>query len=494
MMQCIRKEYTQKETQKEFTKEDLFINPSDPELPYRRRKDEEKTSIHWGQRKLLLVLVQFLTLFWDPVKVPKPIVIYAGAAPGTNIGIVSMLFPEIEFHLYDPSPFKIKPTDKIHIYQDYFTDDVAKQWSGRDDILFVSDIRTGDYTSAKNLDENEAQIMKDMQMQMDWLTIINPVEGHLKFRPPYTGGNRPDSINYLSGHVLKQPWGPQTTTESRLVPIKDSETKKWKITPWSTQKYQDQMFNHNVIIREKCKYFNPFGKGGNGTDNKGTGDDGNSTNRTDPIDSPELMNDWDSRAETQIWMDYLKNRSKNPDQESVLALSRLITKKLTKKSKYKDTLHILRSNPQSIKVRNFKKTRDNRVNRTKTRDNRVNRTKTRDNRVNRTKTRDNKVQTKTRDNKVQTKTRDNKVQTKTRDTNTRDTGDNRARSRDTRDTKVWRRNNNTRNTKDHKLHLPSSKPSNSKSSKSSSIPLKLYDSNISDRTDRTGTLVSDIGL
>ena len=137
---------------KEYTQEDLFLNPNDPEMAYRRRKDENKGSIAWGQRKLFLVLIQFLSLFWDPKKVSKPVVVYAGAAPGTNIGIVSQLFPEIVFHLYDPAPFKVKSNPHIHLYQQYFTNEDAKQWSGRDDVYFISDIRTADYEKTNNLD------------------------------------------------------------------------------------------------------------------------------------------------------------------------------------------------------------------------------------------------------------------------------------------------------------------------------------------------------
>ena len=188
----------------EFVEKDLLLNSDDPELPYRRRKNEEKVSLHFGQRKLLLTVVQFLTLFWNPKKVPKPIVVYAGAAPGNNIEIISQLFPEVEFHLYDPWTFKINETDKIHLYNQYFTDHDAKQWSGRSDIYFISDIRTADYTKAKNLDENENQIMQDMMKQMNWYNIINPIHGHLKFRLPYTGGNRPPKVNILMGMYLNK--------------------------------------------------------------------------------------------------------------------------------------------------------------------------------------------------------------------------------------------------------------------------------------------------
>jgi len=101
------------------------------------------------------------------------------------------------------------------------------------------------------------------------------------------------------------------------------------------------MFHHNVITREQYNYINPL------------------TRKYQPIDSPELMNDWDSLAEVQIWMDYLLKRTGKSDVSSVTAISRLFTNKLTAKSKYKDTLSLLRSKPQFIKNRNFRPSRDN---------------------------------------------------------------------------------------------------------------------------------------
>ena len=322
-------------TKIEYKKEDLFVNSEDPELPYRRRKDEEKTSVSWGQRKLLLVLLQFLNLFWDKNKVEKPVVIYAGAAPGINIKIVSELYPEVEFHLYDPAPFKIKSTSKIHLYNEYFTDKTARKWADRNDIYFISDIRTADYTLVSNLDKNEAQILSDMKNQMNWHQIIKPVEAQLKFRLPYTGGNRPETVEYLTGWVFKQPWAPQTTTETRLVPTSDPSdlTKKW-----NCMKYQSQMFHHNTIVRETYKYKNFI------------------NSDLTHLDEPELLNDWDSMTEAWILRDYLIRRGSNPSY--VPTLSKLLTKKLTKKSKFNDNLDTLRNTPQLIKNRNFRPSRD----------------------------------------------------------------------------------------------------------------------------------------
>jgi len=324
----------------EFTELDLFVNDYDPEEEYRRRNDEEKKAIAYGQRKLLLTLVQFLTQYLDLEKHPNPIIVYAGAAPGINIRLVTTLFPEVEWHLYDPARFKIKQNSskKVFVYQDYFTDKTAEYWKSEKDngksVYFISDIRTANYMKAKNLDQNEEQIIKDMEMQMRWVEIIQPIQSQLKFRLPYTGGNRPEKMRYLDGLLFKQPYSPQTSTETRLVPHL-GEYKEW-----DCRKYQSQLFYHNVVIREHYTYINPF------------------TLDTQSIDGKELLNDYDSRLETQIWMDYLSFKKAEPNKSNIVSLTRFATADLNKGNKYHDTLSYLREHPRAIKERNLYKTRD----------------------------------------------------------------------------------------------------------------------------------------
>lgn len=314
----------------DFVQKDLFIDDDSEILKYRRRNDEEKRSVGFGQRKLLLILTQFLTYY---LKTENPVVVYAGAAPGTNIKIVAGLFPEVEWHLYDPAKFAIKSEPKIHIYRKCFTNKIAEQWKGKN-VYFISDIRTADYTKTSNLDEYESQVLADMKMQRKWTEIIQPIRAHLKFRLPYAGGNRPKFVRYLDGIVLRQPWAPQTSTETRLIPV--MENGKFLYKSWNCEQYESQLFYHNVTVRETYKYKNPF------------------TGGTEGVDEPELMSDWDSRCEVQIWMDYLQFRNAPVTQENVIALSRLATSKLIEKKKYKDTLEYLRKHPQAIKKRNLK--------------------------------------------------------------------------------------------------------------------------------------------
>ena len=312
---------------KSFTKDDELLKENDPEEPYRRRKDEEKISISWGQRKLLMTLISFLA---KHLHHENPVIVYAGAAPGVNIGIVAQMFPGIIFHLYDPSFFKLKTDLKkgIIIYRKKFTDNVAKYWAKQQEkhgnIYFISDIRTADYTTAKDLQQNEENIMDDMDLQENWVNIIKPCKSFLKFRLPYAIPNIPIEIEYFDGIVYKQCYSPQTSTETRLVVDHDQ---KYKI--YSCEKYQSQMFHHNIVIREKEKYNN------------------------DCLDEPELVNDYDSCCEVSIWKDYLTFMEEDITKERVVELSREATRLLTKGRKYQDTLSYLRSQPRAIKDRNF---------------------------------------------------------------------------------------------------------------------------------------------
>ena len=125
---------------------------------------------------------------------------------------------------------------------------------------------------------------------------------------------------------------------------------------WDCTKYQSQMFYHNVTVRETFVYSNPFLEV---TEKL--------ISNSDPdkalIDPPELLNDYDSLAETNILLSYLNKVKKDlPDEmgpetkvlsegnqlEQIQKLSRRITNSLTEKGK-KVTLKFLRSNPRYIK-------------------------------------------------------------------------------------------------------------------------------------------------
>lgn len=319
---------------KEFGEEDLILDQFHAEEPYRRRKDEEKKSIAYGQRKLFLMLLYFVSKYVSPyLGEKKCIIVYAGAAPGNNIKIVADLFrfKNLEWHLYDPAAFRISTDLKnnFFIYRKKFTDETALYWKNinQDNIFFISDIRTADYTRANNLEENETEIITDMNLQKKWVEIISPKISFLKFRLPYAIPNVPSHFKYFGGILYKQPFAPQTSTECRLC-----VTDITKLEEYDCRKYESQMFYHNVIIRENFVFDNKY------------------------ADREELTNDYDCSAETFIWNKYLENISRNNFANlanlNVKELSENLTNELSKGKKNIDTLSFLRKNPQHIKNRN----------------------------------------------------------------------------------------------------------------------------------------------
>lgn len=338
----------------EFTTADLSINSYSGRAPYHKTDAKMRKRASWGQRKLLLSEIEFLTLFWNPNLVPNPVVLYVGASPGTHISLLVKLFPQVrEWHCYDPRPFKIKQSDKVKLYEKYFTDEDAIKWSDRKDIFFISDIRSADYTKMSD-EENELAVWNDQDLQRRWVYVIKPVEALLKFRLPYYDRwidmmkpdskwkdkynmpypNNPKIVTYLKGLMFFQPWSPQTSSETRLVPLRNSEGEYYD-GDYDILDYDQIMFYHNNVDRELKQYKNPW------------------TKDLTPIYSPELLNDYDSSAETYILSKYLfKLTAQEASHEQVIQLSEVITQHLntTRKTKKYKTLDILRnSEMKSIK-------------------------------------------------------------------------------------------------------------------------------------------------
>lgn len=215
---------------------------------YRPRGGGYKSVQHWGQRKLLLSEIEFLTMYSDR---DRPLV-YAGAAPGTHMPVLAKMFPTQKFILVDPNDFDVVETDRITIIQDFFTDELCKKYKDQN-VLFVSDIRTG-MPLKQSSREVEARVKEDMDAQMRWHQALNPYRSMLKFRLPYF----PGKTNYVDGFVWLPLWGRVQTTESRLVVAKDAPIKEWDNT-----EYEEKLYHFNTVSRV-CAY--PHDVDGEGMD------------------------------------------------------------------------------------------------------------------------------------------------------------------------------------------------------------------------------------
>jgi hypothetical protein len=146
---------------------------------------------HWGQKKLLLSEIQFLTKVCQKLNTKSLkdyAVVYVGAAHGFHFPILYNLFPELIWILYDPGKFSKEAhmhpeKQKVKIFNQFFTDDTinhAKQNAENRKILFISDIR---------LTPNEEAVMKDMISQAKWGTELGADYMLLKYKPPYEDEN-----------------------------------------------------------------------------------------------------------------------------------------------------------------------------------------------------------------------------------------------------------------------------------------------------------------
>lgn len=242
----------------------LTPNLKDPELKF--TEDNITRSVcHWGQRKLFLSELHFLSRFSEE----GDTVIYIGAAPGRHIRFLAELFDDVNFHLYDRSPFDpvLLSQPNIVLRNTYFDtetiydyiEDEENQYSneeGESRLLFISDIRTADTTNEER-HISELKIAEDMRLQRVLYEDLNPRKAHLKFRLPYLHvENNPvlngaTTFNYLDGEVMLQPFGRRKSTETRLIPHGPGQ-----YIDWDLQLYSNAMYTHNY--KNRVSYYERY--------------------------------------------------------------------------------------------------------------------------------------------------------------------------------------------------------------------------------------------
>jgi hypothetical protein len=212
----------------------LTLDKDAPKLPYRQRPFELKGVIHWGQLKLMLSEIQFISEYGYLSNT----IVYAGSAPGTHITLLSSMFPKHKFILWDPRPFNVKGKS-IEVHEVLFTDEVAQQYAGQG-CLFISDIRTG--SSGDSREVFEEHVKTDMEWQKNWHKIMMPAMAMYKFRVPYESGK----TTYMEGILQMQIFAAASTTELRLI-----VPQQMKTTTYDNDVIEQQMYHFNYFVRPK---------------------------------------------------------------------------------------------------------------------------------------------------------------------------------------------------------------------------------------------------
>jgi hypothetical protein len=298
-MSMVKPSYRKKDKYEYFDKKTYFtFGNGDPKTDYRKNKNVQ---IHIGQLKLLLSEMEMLIYYMDISKVNN--VIYIGAAPGKHIYVLSKLFPEVKFYLYDQRDDwdeRIKGEKNITIINHYFSDQDIEEWKNfSSPFALISDIRnleTSRYVTEEKLDERIDLIWSDMLLQQKWVEVLKPDTALLKFRLPYPRKDETTfTRKYLDGVLLRGIFSKKDSTESRLL-IQGQAYRDWRI-----DNYEKITAYHNQYVRCKKKFNNPI----DGTNN--------------PIyEKRGLENDFDSTIFTIIVMDYLKKINKPITYKSVI--------------------------------------------------------------------------------------------------------------------------------------------------------------------------------
>ena len=206
-----------------------------------RAKDCVLSVQHLGQRKLLMSEIGALLRLDAKTEY---MAVYAGAAPGVHTPLLSDLFPNVTFHLYDPAPFMIRASERIKLFNVCFTDEIAQTYT-RDKyerLVFICDIRRS---------TDESMVWEDMLAQRRWHEIMCPALTSLKFRLPWPGNGVASDSNqaeYLDGDIHLPIWGPTSTTESRLV-IEDGSHTRNSTRIYDCLAYEEEMCYFNRVMR-----------------------------------------------------------------------------------------------------------------------------------------------------------------------------------------------------------------------------------------------------
>ena len=295
-----------------------------PECAYRRHSDDEKSISgkylrHWGQLKLIMSEIQFLTKIFklQGKKWINRVVVYAGGAPGTHVPYLSKLFPELKFILVDPSPFdfttwhtdepecheiinntedeknckyrEINERCNIYTINGYMTPELSSIFT-KFNPIFISDIRSisSDFDDDNDNDASgnlaELSVFFDNFLQMEILKTMNPIYSLLKSRCTY-GDNLRRLIEkneipleyknnkhfekligedrefhftnslFPSGIFYYQCWQGKTSTESRLFVERQNNT---RIISYNNKKFENQFFYFNNI--QRMSYYPPIVK------------------------------------------------------------------------------------------------------------------------------------------------------------------------------------------------------------------------------------------
>lgn len=253
------------------------------ERVYETGAGDPRPMCHWGQLKLLVGEMEFLSVCRTRDLCDGAYVVYIGAAPGEHIRLLIDMFPEVaKWILIDPAPSKVKHV-KAEVIRNNATDSLIRgirtRLAGKR-VLYISDIRTK---------PEEVTVASEMMAQARWGVHLRPEAMFLKLRFPYVerdstfvplgrdladfaldpgdvqllrrsgarrsgcltpGTDNPAyAVKYLKGRVYTQVFAPSTSTEARLLVF--PEKGRYAVSEWDPRAWEWCMYDYNMGFRAR---------------------------------------------------------------------------------------------------------------------------------------------------------------------------------------------------------------------------------------------------
>ena len=282
-----------------FTKERLFLDVDDFRQQYLGEKDIDfSRTLTWNIRGDFLTDLAFLNYAWAPSEIASPIVVYIGAGGRErNIALLSTMYPEIEWHLYDTSgidedPFKDTQTinargkKNITLYQPPYHHNDYERWVFTTGVLLISRIYLE--PKDKGYTAEERQHLVDMKEQLKLYKLINPNYALIRFRPPHIHDEVGNFLEFPYGLSFKTPYRSSYATHTMLL-VEDKNS----YVKWDLKFYDDGMYFHDTVTRPIGIFRNawlPY------------------RSKRTVIDPPELLDDYDSNFEVHTFLSFLRKR------------------------------------------------------------------------------------------------------------------------------------------------------------------------------------------
>lgn len=194
----------------------------------------------------------------------KPFVVSINPSSIAHYELLSRMFPNVTFHVWNPLVFHESDSKRIKLYSNMpNAQDLERKYSRKEKYLgntyLISHLDSGRDAS---FDELEEYNLSDLQDQNAFCRAVSFVDSSLRFRLPIPSEEY-KQVSYLSGCVYTIPYKKTTSLDLILYPSKNDD--KWEVYDYNVAEYAERMTSYKnkadyqdqllSLIKEYLKLF-----------------------------------------------------------------------------------------------------------------------------------------------------------------------------------------------------------------------------------------------